>query len=65
MEEEYNEYSITTDINGIRNLKSAIEYLLQVWPGAPARPAEEQELLWTIRDLCNRCILEHSFTEGP
>ena len=53
------EYSITTDINGIRGLKSAIEYLIQVWPGSPARPAQEQELLWTIRDTCTKCELEH------
>ena len=53
------EYSITTDINGIRGLKSAIEYLIQVWPGSPARPPEEQELLWTLRDTCTRCELEH------
>ena len=53
------EYSITTDIDGIRALKSAIEYLLEVWPGSPARPPEEQELLWKIRDVCKRCELEH------
>ena len=43
------EYTLTTDINGIKNLKSSIEYLLQVWPGSPARPAEEQEELHSLK----------------
>ena len=55
------EYTLTTDINGIKNLKSSIDYLLQVWPGSPARPAEEQECLWRLRDQLNACILQHTF----
>jgi len=55
------EYTLTTDINGIKNLKSSIDYLLQVWPGSPARPAEEQEDLWRLRDQLNACILQHTF----
>ena len=56
-----NEYSLTTDINGIRNLKSSVEYLLSIWPGSPARPAQEQEQLWELRDELNKCILQHTF----
>ena len=56
-----NEYSLITDINGIRSLKSSIAYLLEVWPGAPARPAEEQEQLWRLRDTLDKCILQHTF----
>ena len=56
-----NEYSLITDINGIRSLKSSIEYLLEVWPGSPARPAEEQEQLWRSRDTLDKCILQHTF----
>ncbi len=55
-------YSLETDIHGMRQLKSAIEYLIQVWPGSPARPAEEQEMLWSIRDQCSRIELEHLMT---
>ena len=62
MEEEVNIYSLETDINGFRQLKSAIEYLIQVWPGSPARPAQEQEMLWDIRDQCSRIELEHMLT---
>ena len=59
---EDNEYSLVADIHGMRQLKSAIEYLIEVWPGAPLRPAEEQEMLWSIRDQCSRIELEHLMT---
>ena len=62
MEEEVSLYSIQTDINGFRQLKSAVEYLLSVWPGSPLRPATEQEMLWDLRDQCNRIELEHTLT---
>ena len=61
MEEEM-EYSFQTNIDGVRGLKSAIEYLIQVWPGSPARPAQEQELLWSVRDTLTRCELEHTLS---
>ena len=55
------EYTLTTDINGIKNLKSSVEYLLSVWPGSPARPAEEQEALWKLRDQLQAMIFEYNF----
>ena len=64
MEEEFIEYSLTTDINGIRSLKSSIEYLIQVWPGSPARPAEEQVSLKDLLTQLNRIILEHTLNNG-
>jgi len=60
--EEVNIYSLESDINGFRQLKSAIEYLISVWPGSPARPAEEQEMLWEVRNQCNRIELEHTLS---
>ena len=60
MEEEI--YAIQTNIDGFRQLKSAVEYLLTVWPGSPARPAEEQMMLWDLRDQCTRIELEHTLT---
>ena len=61
--EEHNEetFEFSFDINGIHAMKSAMDYLIQVWPGAPARPAEEQEFLWHMRDQLAKCQLEHSF----
>ena len=63
-EESFIEYSLTTDINGIRSLKSSIEYLIQVWPGSPARPAEEQVSLKELLTQLNRIILEHTLNNG-
>ena len=64
MDEEEFIYGLDFDINGIRALRSSIQYLIEVWPGAPARPAEEQEFLWMMRDRLDRCILQHTFDSG-
>jgi len=61
--EEHNEdvYQLAFDINGVLALKGVIDYSIEVWPGSPARHAQEQEFLWYMRDLLNKCIMEHSF----
>ena len=63
-EESFIEYSLITDINGIRGLKSSLEYLIQVWPGSPARPAEEQVLLKQLLCQLNKIVLEHTLNNG-
>ena len=43
----------------------AITEAIRLWPGSPARPAEEQDALYMLRDNFFRMILEMSFnTEG-
>ena len=61
--EEYNEdiYQFAFDINGVLALKGVIDYSIKTWPGSPARHAQEQEFLWYMRDLLNKCVMEHSF----
>jgi hypothetical protein len=54
-------YDFSLDINGVRLLKGVIDYAIEKWPGAPQRPHEEQEFLWSMRDEVNRCMLEHTF----
>ena len=44
----------------VRTLYYAVQEALRVWPGAPARPAGEQEKLWALRDTLFRMILEMS-----
>jgi len=61
MEKDEDIYSLDFTIDGIIALKSTIDYYLLKWPGAPERPAEEQEFLWLVRDLLNKCLMEHSF----
>lgn len=58
---EDNRFEIDFNIDGIRALKGVIDYSLEVWPGAPKRPYQEQEFLWYMRDLLNKCIMEHTF----
>ena len=61
--EEHNEdvYQLAFDINGVYALKGIIDYSLETWPGSPLRHAQEQEFLWYMRDLLNKCVMEHSF----
>ena len=58
---EENNFELGFSIHGIRALKGVIDYSIEKWPGAPARPYEEQEFLWFMRDLLNKCIMEHTF----
>ena len=54
-------YALHLTIDNVRKLQSVIEYALQVWPGSPARPPEEQEFLWSMREATQRCTLDHAF----
>ena len=45
----------------VRTLRYAVEEAIRVWPGSPARPAEEQEALYALRDSFFRMILEMSY----
>jgi len=49
------------NIQSVNSLKELLTYFLQVWPGSPARPAEEQEFARTLLECMNRLKLEHSF----
>ena len=39
------------DINAVRMMREHLNYAIKMWPGAPARPFEEQEFLLKIRDV--------------
>ena len=54
-------YELQFDIDGIKQMKSMIDYMIETWPGSPKRPYEEQYFMWHIRDLLNMCLMEHSF----
>ena len=56
------EGTLHLDIKSIHALRDALRYLKQVWPGAPARPVEEQEFAHSLLKTVNQIILEHSFT---
>ena len=48
----------------VRTLSYAVNEAIRVWPGSPARPPEEQEQLWHLRDSFFRMVLEISFERG-
>ena len=58
--------SLTMNIDGVRMLHSHLEYALQMWPGSPARPQEEQLMLYALKDEMFKMKMEHSliFTTG-
>ena len=64
MEKDPDNYEFSFDINAIYLLKGVVDYALQMWPGAPARPYEEQEFLSHLQKECNRCIFEYSFNNN-
>ena len=63
-EEEFQyDYQIKLKIEDIRLLHHCVIKRLEKWEGFPARPAEEQEHLWYMRDSLYRIILDYSYTE--
>jgi len=42
----------------VRTLLYAVQEAIRVWPGSPARPAEEQEALQALKDALFRMTLE-------
>ena len=56
------EAAINMDIKAALALRGLLEYFIKMWPGAPARPYEEQEFAAGLLKTVNQIILEHSFT---
>jgi len=44
------EFQVTLGPEQIRALSYAVNEAIRLWPGSPARPIEEQEWLWNLRD---------------
>jgi hypothetical protein len=50
-------------INDIHLLYHSVQETIRVWPGAPARPVEEQEQLVQMKNNLYRMILDYKFRE--
>ncbi len=63
MEEE--EFSIqwSMNIDEIRALHSSISYLIEIWPGSPARPADEQVYLQQLKSSLFAMIMDYNFSK--
>jgi hypothetical protein len=59
MEDEL--FLLDFNIEDIYLLYHSVNETIRIWPGSPARPAEEQEHLWYLRDSLYRCILDYKF----
>jgi hypothetical protein len=57
------DYEISLRIEDIRLLHHSVQETIKFWPGAPARPYQEQEHLWHLRDSLYRIILDYRFNK--
>ncbi len=61
MEDDDIFYRVDLGIDEVNLMYHCVQETIKNWPGAPARPWEEQEQLWALRDNLYRMILEHKF----
>jgi|TARA_A100001015_G_C14953652_1_gene697826 hypothetical protein len=54
-------YQLSMGIDDIYLMYHCVQETIKNWPGSPARPYEEQQHLWDLRDNLYRCILDHKF----
>jgi len=57
-------YDVTLGINDVRVLHYAISEAIKNWPGAPARPYEEQEFLMHLKSQLFAMLADHTFNNG-
>ena len=48
-------------IQAVRSLHGVLEYFHKMWPGSPARPAEEQEFVRELLKCMTKLELEYTF----
>ena len=64
MEDEQDfDYQVNLRIEDIRLLQHCVNETIRLWPGAPARPVEEQEHLRYLRDSLFRMSADYNFRE--
>ena len=61
MNEKEFDYQVDMSIEDVRLLHHCVQETIKNWPGSPARPCEEQEHLWYVRDWLYRMILDYNF----
>lgn len=62
-ESEY-DYNLFLKIEDVRMMYDHICYSLQMWPGSPARPAEEQEYLLKLKMQLFAMLAEYTLENG-
>ena len=49
MSEELSDFDLRLTPEGVRTLYYAVDQAIKMWPGSPARPREEQEILYVLK----------------
>ena len=58
---QMNSFEIQLNDEEIKTLYYAVCEAIRLWPGSPARPAEEQERLFFVKQQLFKMILQMSF----
>ena len=53
--------SFDLDINAVRTLHGALDHCLEIWPGSPRRPADEQEFVKYMRNKLFMGLTDYNF----
>ena len=61
MDNEESSFGYEWTIQDIHSLYHCVCEAIRLWPGAPARPAEEQEHLYILRDELYKGVLDYKF----
>ena len=62
MNEEHDfDYTMHMHIRDVRLMSYCVEQAIKYWPGAPARPYEEQQQLDHMKRQFQRMLLDHQF----
>ena len=62
--EDFDGYQLFLNIEEVRMLYSHITYSIQMWPGYPARPAEEQEYLQKLKMQLFAMMADYQLENG-
>lgn len=60
-EEEVMGFSVDISDDEVKTLFYAVEEAIKNWPGSPARPADEQEVLLSLKSTLFSMILDMQF----
>ena len=62
--EDFDGYQLFLNIEEVRVLYSHITYSIQMWPGSPARPPEEQEYLQKLKMQLFAMMADYQLENG-
>lgn len=57
-------YSLDLNIDAVRALLHHLDYSIEMWPGSPRRPPEEQEFLKYLRSTMFTIMLEYNYSNN-